>query len=143
MLEVKIVSNSLESALKKLPEQLERELSLASRRSAISIEKGAKMKHRFTTRTGRLVKSVKGYGGAEVRQTGGFLGFFKKNSLSTEVRIVLHDEGHPLGTEYGKYVHNGQRSWKPDRFIEEAIERNKQRVQEAWQRAIEKVARGF
>lgn len=143
MLEIKITSNTLDQALKKLPFELERELQRASKREAVKVEEVAKSKHRFTTRTGKLVKSIKGYGGAEVTQSKGFLGFGKKSRLDTEVRVVLHDEGHPLGTEYGKYVHNGQRSWMPDRFVTDAIERRKNSIMSAWQNAIDKVAKGF
>jgi len=138
VLELQITSNNLAKALKELPQQLERELRLASKRVAVKVEKEAKSKHRFTTRTGRLVKSIKGYGSASVSDSS-----ITKKKLDTEVRIVLHNEGHPLGTDYGKYVHEGHGSWSPDRFVFDAIERNKKRIINAWDEAIEKVAKGF
>ena len=133
--------SDLGKSLKKFPEELQKELARASKREAVNVESIAKKEHRFKPgRTGRLVKSIKGYGGAELSKVGRI---FKKDSIETEVRVVLHDEGHPMGTEYGKYVHNGQRSWAPDPFIQNAIKSNMNRIYSAWEKAINKVAKGF
>jgi len=78
----------------------------------------------------------------------GFLGRLKEllrggKKVDAFVELVLHDEGHPLGTEYGKYVHEGQRSWSPDKFIESSMDRNKRKILEGWNKAISIANRKF
>jgi hypothetical protein len=119
-------SEQFEKALKDQPELLEKKLRRNSKNMASSVEFGAKRTHRFTTRTGRLVKSIKGYGGIGIPE----------DPSSAFVSLILHDEGHEVGTSYGKYVHNGQRSWGADRFIEESMQRNHKKILKAWQQAI-------
>jgi len=128
--EVEIKMEGFLKALKDYPTDMSKNLRIASKREASRVELDAKKTHRFTTRTGRLVKSIKGYGDSKV---GG----------RTFVSLILHDEGHQLGTKYGKYVHNGQRSWGADKFIEKSMERNKGKIYKAWQAAIDKTSKGF
>ena len=138
-------------ALKVYPENLTKELRRASKRSASVVESTAKDKHRFTTRTGKLVKSIKGYGGvgAIKESRSGFLGkivdkiFDIRSDASAYVNLVLHDEGHPMGTQYGKYVHQGQRSWGADKFIDSSMKNNIATIKSNWARAINKANKDF
>ena len=145
----KMNARDFKKAMKEYPEDLVKELRKSSKKSASTVERGAKQSHRFTTRTGRLVKSIKGYGGVTASVPAeGFLGrlkeFFKGGrKVNAFVELVLHDEGHPLGTEYGKYVHEGQRSWSPDKFIEKSMSKNKRKILEGWSKAIDKANRKF
>ncbi len=147
--EFKLNKRDFEQSLKRYPEDLVNELRKSSKRSASTVEQGAKQSHRFTTRTGRLVKSIKGYGGVTASvPSKGFLGRLKEllrggKKVNAFVELVLHDEGHPLGTEYGKYVHEGQRSWSPDKFIESSMDRNKRKILEGWNKAISIANRKF
>jgi len=147
--EFKVNKRDFEQSLKRYPEDLVNELRKSSKRSASTVEQGAKQSHRFTTRTGRLVKSIKGYGGVTASAPSqGFLGRLKEllrggKKVNAFVELVLHDEGHPLGTEYGKYVHEGQRSWSPDKFIESSMDRNKRKILEGWNKAISIANRKF
>lgn len=62
----------------------------------------AKRVHRHQRRTGKLERSIK----VVRRKDGG--------------SIYIDD----TSCDYGKYVHRGQRSWKPDEFVFEAYQRN-------------------
>jgi len=61
----------------------------------------AKREHRYKRRTGKLTRATQ----AEFNPKGGSLGIND---------AVAH---------YGKYVHEGQRSWAPDKFIPTALNR--------------------
>lgn len=149
-IEVSIDLKPFEKALKEYPENANNELRLASKRMASKVEETAKKEHRFTTRTGRLVKSIKAVGSGSVEKEnpktllGKFFGLFKSRvGVNAYVTAILADEGSTQGTEYGKYVHEGQRSWSADRFIDNAIEKNHQAILSAWEKAIDKANRKF
>ena len=114
-----------EKAIRDYPKNLVKNLHRASKQSSARVEDYARQNHRFTTRTGNLVKSI--LGGAS----------------PFEVSLTLHDEGSNFGTEYGKYVHSGHGSWQPDRFIFKSIEKNKNLVLKNWQIAIDKTNEEF
>ncbi len=65
----------------------------------------AKAHHRFTARSGNLERSV--------RNT------INTKSKSITSTFILDNRV----SNYGKYIHNGFRSWKPDPFLEQALER--------------------
>jgi len=151
MIEFKFNARDFEKAMKDYPENLTRELRRASKRSASVVESTAKDQHRFTTRTGRLVKSIKGYGGVGLIQESrrGFVGriadklFGVKSHSSAYVNLDLHDEGQPLGTKYGKYVHEGHGSWGADRFISESVKKNINAIKSNWDKAINAANKRF
>ena len=124
-LEFRFNAKDFEKAMRELPRDLEKELNLASKISAKAIQSDAQNEHRFDTRTGRLVKSIVGY------------------SVAKEVKLVLHDVGHALGTKYGKYVHGGHGSWSADKFIENAMRKNEKNIFKRWQEAINKASKDF
>lgn len=62
------------------------------------MEDYAKSNHRFTSRTGTLVSSI------------------RSDIYNLSGRIYIDD----FLCSYGKFVHNGQRSWSPDQFIYDA-----------------------
>lgn len=151
MIEFKFDSRDFERSLKKYPEDLTKELRRASKRSASVVEEYAKQNHRFTTRTGTLVKSIKAYGGVgvDVVSRKGFFGkvgdalFGKNKKANGYVNLVLHDEGQPLGTKYGKYVHQGHGSWGADRFIDNAVNKHVRMIHAAWNRAFDNANKRF
>lgn len=145
-IEFKLDMRDFNRSMNKYADDSERELRIASKRSASIVEEVAKKEHRFTTRTGRLVKSIKGTGNAS--QVGGIFQKAKKlisgkTDIGAFVELKLLDEGSPLGTEYGKYVHNGQRSWGADKFIEKAIEKNERIIFSNWQKAVDTANKRF
>ena len=118
-------SGDLGKALKEYPDKLVKNLHRGSKRSASLVEDYAKLNHRYTDRTGRLTKSILG------------------TAKPLEVVLTLLDDGQPLGTKYGKYVHSGQGSWGSDKFIEKSIERNEKKIFANWQRAIDETNKDF
>ena len=111
--------DSLTKALREFPRETAKQLIRASKRSASQVEQIAKSEHRFKTDTGQLVKSIKSYG------------------TTFEVKLVLHDATHPMGTDYGLYVHEGHGSWGKDQFIDKAMEKGERKIFENWEKAIE------
>lgn len=145
----KMNARDFNKAMKDYPEDLVRELRKASKRSASIVEDEAKQNHRYTTRLGNLRDSVKGYGGvtASVLKEGIFKRLkelFKLGKCAKAyVELVLHDEGHSLGTEYGKWIHEGFKSWSPDRFIDKAMTKHQMTIIRNWGEAIDKANRKF
>lgn len=70
----------------------------------------AKASHRFVSRSGNLERSII----PEVKQT-------RNNIIG---RVYLKDSI----ANYGKYIHNGFRSWKPDPFLEKAFETESEKI---------------
>lgn len=62
------------------------------------MEDYAKSNHRFTSRTGNLISAI------------------RSDIYNLSGRLYIDD----FLCSYGKYVHNGQRSWAPDQFIYDA-----------------------
>jgi hypothetical protein len=145
----KMNARDFKKAIKEYPEDLVKELRKASKRSASIVEDEAKQNHRYTTRLGNLRDSVKGYGGvtASVLKEGIFkrLKELLKFGMGAKayVELVLHDEGHPLGTEYGKYIHEGFKSWGADKFIDKSMAKHQMTIIRNWREAIDKANRKF
>ena len=78
--------------LNSLPQIVDRELSIA-------VEE-AKNNHRFINRSGTLESSIM----HEVKVTNG----------SIDGSLFIHDRAN-----YGVYIHEGFKSWEPDRFLEQ------------------------
>ncbi len=153
-IEFKVDSDAFKRSLEQYPKKLITQLRRASKRSASLVEQYARDNHRFKTRNGNLVKSIKGYGGVGYTSgEGESLGQIRGKKVavldsrdsmaSAYVELILHDEGHRLGTEYGKYIHDGFKSWGADKFIEKSMNNHKAQIQANWDIAIEKVNRSF
>lgn len=67
-----------------------------------AVQRNARATHRYTRRTGNLERAV-------------------KVSTTKDGGSVYIDDGQ---APYGKFVHNGQRSWAPDPFLYDAVEMN-------------------
>ena len=125
------VSDFLDST-KKLDKTMTKELRLASKKSASDVESYAKANHRFTTRSGDLVKSIIGFSN------------ISKSGFGAEVGVrAFDDSGNILGTDYGIYVHEGHGSWGADKFIEKALDKNIKKIYARWQKAIDVASKGF
>jgi hypothetical protein len=70
----------------------------------------AKAQHRFTARTGNLERSIKNRVTAEANK---ILSIFE---LDNKI------------ANYGKFIHNGFRSWKPDPFLEDSFNKHIKRL---------------
>jgi len=109
------------------PEIIQTEVLKSAKEWLTTVQRIARMNHRYHTHTGHLEKSVQ----VDVGKT-----------LDEGGKVYLE-----LGiAKYGPYVHEGQRSWKPDRFLTTAAEQEKPnlmpKLNEGMQRAIDEINRG-
>ena len=79
-----------------------------------AVQSTARREHRYNRQTGNLERSVK----LEINQDGG---------------SVYIDEAQ---ANYGKYIHNGFKSWSPDPFLSDAANANQPQLAQALDREI-------
>ncbi len=111
------------SELRGVPEALEKlsgtihekVVKVAIRDFLYSVQRDARSTHRYTRRSGNLERSV-------------------KVSTDKDGGSVYIDDGQ---APYGKYVHNGQRSWAADTFIYDAVEKNEDELDRKIDAAID------
>ena len=123
MIKFEVNSKSVVDALNKYSRISSRENVRALKKSLQNITLDAKRNHRFITRTGNLERSVK---------------FRVINKESGQVYI---DNGT---APYGKFIHDGFKSWAPDPFLEAAVMRRgkvivKDNLIDAIRRTVDKV----
>lgn len=119
-LEVKIDVQRVLTAMLKAPEAFTKEVRVEMKREMTAIQEDARLHHRFTTRSGNLDRSVS----TRVTRSG----FSGKTFLNDRL------------AKYGKFIHNGTRKLKPDKFLYEAFDRRKSELVENINRSIQ---RGF
>ena len=130
-LEFKLNMKGFEDAIKKHPEKLYKELSIATKRVGSEMELEAKKNHpKWTTRTGRLVKSIKYF-------------FNASKGKGVDLTLSLLDESHNLGTKYGKYQHDGTKHLQGDGWVKRAFKNNVNKLKSEWQSAIDKANKDF
>jgi hypothetical protein len=83
----------------------------------------ARNNHRYQSRSGNLINSTR----------------FSVNKTISRVRLYI-SEGQ---AEYGKYVHEGHGTWSADRFIDDAIIKNKQFIDDEMNEAVRKATIEF
>jgi len=81
----------------------------------------ARQQHRFTTRTGNLVKSTK----------------YKMSRRDSAVNFYIDN----AKAVYGKFIHEGFKSWRPDRYLQKAVTKNMPKMYRDIKLAIDKVIR--
>lgn len=103
MLEIQTDVNKVSDAIKKVSETLPQSLiKIGIWETLPMMSNDAKRMHRHQRRTGKLERSIK----VVRRKDGG--------------SIYIDD----ASCDYGKFVHRGQRTWKPDEFVFETYQRN-------------------
>lgn len=115
-LKIEIDEKRLLGALEKAPKSVFREIRPAMIDAMEDVARDARANHRFTTRSGNLERFTV----SEVSDTG----------LTGKVRI--DDRNVP----YGKYIHRGFRSWRPDQFVTKAFEGKKKDTINMIQKAV-------
>jgi hypothetical protein len=103
-----------------LTKKVERELGRELKKINKSAEKQAMTQHRYQRRTGKLQYATRGV---------------VKDFVST---LMIDGRIAP----YGRYVHEGQRSWAPDRFLVRAGNIMAEDVTQAVLRVLNKVLSG-
>ena len=137
-LEFKLNLNDFEKALKNQPEKVYNYLRIANKRVGSEMEQEARSNHpTWTSRSGDLKDSIKYF-------------YTSRQGKSVELKLVLLDKAtHPLGTEYGKWQHdgtmskNGKVKLKGDKWVERAFKNNLGKLEKEWQEAIDKANKEF
>jgi len=107
-----IVDLNIKNIGEDLQKNLDRHMKLARKHIATLITKTARNEHRYNHRTGELRNATKSRS--------------IKNATSLIVKTYI-DEGI---APYGKYIHNGTGTWSADPFINDAIKKNWNRINE-------------
>ncbi len=102
-----------------LQKEINKELHVIGR----FLVKYAQNTHRYQNRTGNLKESTR----------------FWVDKAKARVRLYISESR----AEYGKFVHEGHGTWSADRFIDNAIVRNKEYIDERMQEAISRAAKEF
>jgi hypothetical protein len=110
---------ALDTAVKQMPGRVRAIMGPRMRKAMSIVQTRARQNHRYTSRTGALSRSV----AASVLDSG-----------LTGV-VDLRDEI----AEYGKYIHEGFKSWQPDPFIYDATEASLKDIEEQLTLGIERV----
>jgi hypothetical protein len=116
MLDVTVDSKQVEDGLNRLSSTLESSVVQKAVQPVLKqIQVEAQRHHRYTRRTGRLERSIR----STMNRTGGEV--FIDDSMA----------------DYGKYVHEGFKSWNPDKFLYQAAEKYDKVLDVAVEKAID------
>ncbi|MCP4985026.1 MAG: hypothetical protein GY928_02830 [Colwellia sp.] len=102
-------------------------LNLALIKIGRKLETDGKQKHRYERRSGKLIADT-GY-----KITKSKLGFLLNFGLGFDPTNAAR--------KYGKSVHEGHGTWKPDQFIYKAVKKNKLFIDNEINKAIKKVTK--
>jgi len=122
MINVRIDSAEVEASLNKLASTC----SQTTIRNVVypylsAVQTTARRRHRYTRRTGRLAESVQ----ISTDQKGGYV--YLDSAMAN----------------YGKYVHDGQRSWAPDQFLYDAAMSEEKTLEVLIERELDRMVRDF
>lgn len=101
-IEFRVDLSDVEDGFRKLERNLRKNITEGLTIATDKAISEAKSKHRFVTRSGTLLNSL-------LNQTRGYT-----------AKAVISDAIAP----YGKYIHEGHRSWAPDPFLEDAFKKH-------------------
>jgi hypothetical protein len=102
-----------------MPDIAAKKLRLTLNKVLRSVIYDARGRHRYKSRSGNLSRST--------------TYTISRDGLSAELFL---DEGI---AKYGKYVHDGQRSWDKDEFLYSAVDKNEDEIVEAIDDAVGKI----
>jgi hypothetical protein len=138
-LEFKINVKDFESALNKHEKKLFDNLRIATKRVGSEMELEARNNHpTWTSRSGNLKNSIK-Y----------FYRVGKGKGAELKLSLLSENSNKKLGTEYGKYQHDGTKSKngkvkiKGDPWVKRAFSNNVKKLYNEWQEAINKANKEF
>lgn len=103
----------------KFNRDLEKNVEKVEKESISRLEKTAREIHRYRPRTGKLQRATKG----RVVES-------KKDVSGVELYI---DRGV---APYGLYIHDGHRSWAPDTFVTDAMEKHEEEISKKYEKAF-------
>jgi len=138
-LEFKLNMKGFEDAIKKHPEKRDKELRVATKRVGSEMELEARNNHpKWTSRSGNLKNSIK-Y----------FYSVSKSKAIELKLSLLSESSNKKLGTEYGKYQHDGTKSKngkvkiQGDPWVKRAFANNVKKLKSEWQSAIDKANKDF
>ena len=105
-----------EAVLNALPEKVERAVMREAKKQLTDVQRVARVAHRF--------QSTSGLRPAWGRKKAGY--YKNTHKLEKSVQVEMTGDGGRVYldtgvADYGPYVHEGQRSWEPDRFVYQAL----------------------
>ncbi len=106
-------------------------LNLALMKIGRKLETDGKQEHRYTLRSGSLNRDV------------GYKIFTRKGATFKAITLKFGLGFDPTNAarKYGKSVHEGHGTWKPDQFIYKAVKKNKLFINKTINDAIKKVTK--
>ena len=127
MRSISVDLSQFKKAMFYLPIEIKTEVRKTLKEQIGYVRDQARRNHRYTIRTGKLEKSTMSH---VLDDKDGLFGEAYLESAGTMVKG---------GDSYGKYVHEGQRTWKPDKFLDKALEDRKPFIEVAIQQAVKRV----
>lgn len=132
-IEINIDLKTLLGAFRYIPLSVARELRKQIKQETEEVKKVVIKKdgsgHRHITRTGGLNNSIQTEFGDDGLR--GEVGFNPGVS-------VVDKKGKTRKVNYGKYVHEGHGSWKPDRFLDEALQKREPLIRAGMESAVKR-----
>lgn len=117
MISVKIDTSDIKQKFSDLPSALLDSIRIEMKNQITKVQETARKNHRYQTHTRKLEESVQ----TRILKDGLIGQIYLENSIA----------------DYGVYVHEGHGTWDPDRFLDEAIERQETEINEAMGLAIQ------
>lgn len=119
-MEMVIDTSEVEKALAGLAKDLVPTLTDELNKVSNEIVVEAKNNHRFKSRTGNLVEATK-----------------KELKIDRESIRALYKIDN-LKAPYGGYIHDGKKGWSADKYLENAVNRNEEKIMQALSRGTDK-----
>ena len=103
------------SGLTQLGRSLKEEVKVAGQKVGDRLERQARTRHRYRSRTGNLLSAT------------------QSETVGTVTTLYID----PARAPYGRYVHDGANSWAPDTFVYDAAEGNEPDIEDQYERAFD------
>jgi hypothetical protein len=117
MVEVKVDASDCLKSIEDLPKRFKKKVTKALQKELTAVQMEARQTHRFQKRTGDLQRAI---------HTG-----IDPSELSGEVYI--DDDWAP----YGVFVVDGHGTWEPDPFLDDALDKKSNEIDDAINNAID------
>ena len=129
-LKIKFDAADVLAALSAMPHKMSKNLRVAQKSALVDVQRLARSKHRYTTRSGELEKATGGTG-PEVSESGLIATLELKQNIPYSRRI--HEGGGGKRDSLGRRMTN-----RPDRFLYKAFNSKRKDIEEKIESAIEK-----
>jgi hypothetical protein len=117
-LRIKVDTRAVLKSFLKFPNEVSREVRTEMKTQMVGVQREARSHHRFVTRSGQAERSIS----TDVSHSG----FSGRVFLDTGIAA------------YGPALHEGHGSWRPDRFLNAAMEKRKAMILKGLRGAVER-----